>query len=154
MEIYSHKLLEISPKNASLTWGDGLFTNQTPRLIQELTQADGYMTSTGRLTANGKMIIQKQIHSKILAFQILTMLSNDACKVIKCQSDEYTWKDANGLNEEMDGMIITALILWCLQPLHKVDIHSEIGTVKKMTIAQYTNDIISSLTQSRMSNFK
>jgi hypothetical protein len=42
------------------------------------------------------------------------MLSNDACKVIECQSDEYTWKDANGLDEEMDGMTITALILRCL----------------------------------------
>jgi hypothetical protein len=58
------------------------------------------------------MIIQKQIHSKILAFKILTMLSNDACKVMKHQSDEYTWKDANGLDEVMDGMTITALILW------------------------------------------
>ncbi len=84
------------------------------------------MTSTGRLTATGKSIIQKQIHSKILAFQILTMLFNDACKVIKHQSDEYTWKDANGLNEEMDGMTITALILWHLQPHHKVAMHSEI----------------------------
>jgi hypothetical protein len=33
MEIYSDKPLEISQKNASLTWADGLFINQTPRLI-------------------------------------------------------------------------------------------------------------------------
>ena len=38
------------------------------------------------------------------------MLSDDACKEIKDQSqrEEYTWKDANGLDEEMDGMTITA----------------------------------------------
>ena len=47
----------------------------------------------------------------------------------------------NGLNEEMDGMTITALTLWYLRPHHKVDMHSKIGAVKKMTLAQYDNDI-------------
>jgi hypothetical protein len=47
----------------------------------------------------------------------------------------------NGLNEEMDGMTITALTLWYLRPHHKVDMYSEIGAAKKMTIAQYDNDI-------------
>ena len=39
------------------------------------------------------------------------MLTDDAHKVIERQSNEYTWKDMNGLNEEMDGMAIVALIL-------------------------------------------
>jgi hypothetical protein len=114
IDIYSNKLLEISQKPALLTWGDGLFTNQTqsPQLIQELTQPDGHVTSAGRLTTSGKSIIQKQLHPKILAFQILTMLSDDARKVIKHQNDEYMWNDASGLNKKMDGMTITALILW------------------------------------------
>jgi hypothetical protein len=47
MEIYSDKLLEISQKHASLTWGFGSFTNQTPQVIHELTQADGELTATG-----------------------------------------------------------------------------------------------------------
>jgi hypothetical protein len=38
-------------------------------------------------------------------------------------------------------MTITALILWHLHPHHKVDMYSEIGTVKKMTIAQFDNYI-------------
>ncbi len=46
----------------------------------------------------------------------------------------------NGL-EEMNGMTITALTLWCLQPHHKVDMYSKIGAVKKKTLAQYDNDI-------------
>jgi hypothetical protein len=49
--------------------------------------------------------------------------------------------DANGVDKEMDGMTIAALILWHLRCHHKVDMYSEIGTVKKMTIAQFDNDI-------------
>jgi hypothetical protein len=41
----------------------------------------------------------------------------------------------------MDGMTITALILWHLQPHHKVDMYSEISAIKKMTIEQYNIDI-------------
>jgi hypothetical protein len=64
-----------------------------------------------------------------------------AQKVIEHQSNEYTWKDANGVDEEMDGMTITALILWHLRPHHKVDMYSEIGAVKEITIAQFDNHI-------------
>jgi hypothetical protein len=93
MEVYSDKLLEISQKHASLMWGFRSFTNQTPQVICELTQADGELTATGQLTTVGKEVIQKRLHSKILAFQILAMLLDDACKVIERQSEKYTWKD-------------------------------------------------------------
>jgi hypothetical protein len=99
------------------------------------------LTATDQLTTVGKELIQKRLHSKILTFQIVAMLSDDACKVIEHQSEECTWKDMNGLNEEMDGMTIIALTLWCLQPHHKVDMYSKTGAVKKMTLAQYDNDI-------------
>jgi hypothetical protein len=39
LEIYLDKLLEISQKNSSMTWGNGTFTVQSPRVIRELTQA-------------------------------------------------------------------------------------------------------------------
>jgi hypothetical protein len=65
MEVYSDKLLEISQKHASLTWGFGSFTIQPPRVIREFTQADGELTATGRLTAVRKKVIQKRLHSKI-----------------------------------------------------------------------------------------
>jgi hypothetical protein len=55
------------------------------------------------------------------------MLFDDAPKVIECQSEEYTWNDMNGLDEEMDGMTITALTLQHLRPHHKVDMYSKIG---------------------------
>ncbi len=53
------------------------------------------------------------------------MFSNDACKVIARQSEEYTWKDVHGLDEEMDGMTITALTLQRLWPHLKVDMYSK-----------------------------
>ncbi len=47
MEVYPDKLLEVSQNHASPTWGFGSFTNQTSRVICELTQADGELTATG-----------------------------------------------------------------------------------------------------------
>jgi hypothetical protein len=99
------------------------------------------LTATGQLTTVRKEVIQKRLHSKILAFQILAKLCDDACKVIECQSEEYMWKDMNGLDEEMDGMTITALTHWHLPPHHKVNMYFEIGAVKKMIFAHYDNDI-------------
>ncbi len=69
------------------------------------------------------------------------MLSDDARKVIERQFEEYTWYDNDGPDKEMDGQIILALILKRFQPHYKVDMYSEIGTIKKMTIAQFDNDI-------------
>jgi hypothetical protein len=56
-------------------------------------------------------VIQERLQAKIFAYQLLSMLSDDARKVIERQSEEYTWTDANGLDEEIDGMTILALIL-------------------------------------------
>ncbi len=61
--------------------------------------------------------------------------------MIERQRNEYTWKDPNGVDEEMDGMTIAALVFRHLRPHHKVDMYSEIGAVKKMMIAQIDNDI-------------
>ncbi len=47
----------------------------------------------------------------------------------------------NGLDEDMKGMTITALTLWGLQIHHILDMYSKISAVKKMTLAQYNNDI-------------
>ena len=97
LEIYSDKLLEISQKNNTMTWGNGTFTVQSPRVILELTQANSELTpTTKKLTATEKDVIQKRLHSKIFATQIMAMLSNDACKVIERQFEEYTWYDNTG----------------------------------------------------------
>ncbi len=126
LDVYSDKLLEITQKNASLTWGDQSFTNQNPKVIQELTLGYGHLTIAGKLTVIGKAIIQERIHSKILAHQAMAMLSNEARQVIEHQSNLFVWKDENSIDEEMDGLTIVALILWRLHPHHKVDMYAEI----------------------------
>jgi hypothetical protein len=128
-------------KNASITLGDKSFMNQKPKIILNPTQANEQLTTTGRLTNTGKEITSWSILSKILAYQVLELLTDDACQVIEHQSEFYTWTDSNGLDKEMDGLTITAIILRCLHPHHKVYMSSEIGKVKKMTIAQYDNDV-------------
>jgi len=125
-----------------MTWGDGTFTVQSPRVICELTQADSELTpTTKKLTATGKDVIQKRLHSKIFATQLMAMLSDDARKVIERQFEEFTWYNKTGPNKEMDGQIILVLILKRLRPHYKVDMYLEIGTIKKMTVAQFDNDI-------------
>ena len=116
LEVYSDKLLEIAQKHASLTWGFGTFTSQTPWVIHKLTQANGELTATGQFTADGKEVIQERLQAKIIAYQLLSMLSDDARKAIERQSEKYTWKDSTGLDEEIDGMTILALILQRLWP--------------------------------------
>ncbi len=69
------------------------------------------------------------------------MLSDNARQVIELQSDKYPWTDLAGLDEEMDGMTILALVLCHLCPHHKVDMYAEIGIIKTISIAQYDNHI-------------
>jgi hypothetical protein len=143
LEVYLDKLLDIlAQKNASLIWGDQSFTDQNPKEIFELTAANGNLTNTGRLNTAGKKVVQQCILSKILAQQTLAMLTDEACQVIEQQSDVFTWKDLTGNeDEEMDGLTIIALILRRLHPHHKVDMYAEIGKAKKLTVAQFDNDI-------------
>ena len=73
--------------------------------------------------------------------QILSMLTEDSRQVIKRQSNEYTWTDLAGLDEEMDGMTIVALILRRPHPHHEVDMYAEIRNIKKLMLAQYDKDV-------------
>ncbi len=111
MDVYDDKLLELAQKHASITWGNDSFTVQSPKVISEITQADGHLTTASWLTQKGKDFIQECLHSKIMASQILSMLSDDARQVIERQSNKYSWTDLAGFDEEMDGMTIFALVL-------------------------------------------
>jgi hypothetical protein len=137
MDVYDNKLLELAQKHTLLTWGNDSFMNQSPRIISDLTAAGGHLTTAGCLTQARKDFIQGCLHSTILAHQILSMLTDDARQVIECQSDKYTWSDLAGLDEEMGGMTIVALVLHCLCPHHKVDMYAKIGNVKRLMLAQY-----------------
>jgi hypothetical protein len=72
----------------------------------------------------------------------LELLTDEARQVIEQQADVYTWKDPAGIeDDEMDGLTLVALILRRLCPHHKVDMYAEIGKAKKLTVAQFDNDI-------------
>jgi hypothetical protein len=62
LDIYDNKLLELAQKHASITWGDDSFTVQSPKVISEITQADGWLTAASWLTQKGKYLIQECLH--------------------------------------------------------------------------------------------
>ncbi len=125
-----------------MIWGNESLTDQNTKEIQQLTAANGYLTAAGRINSAGKEVIQQRILSKILAHQTLALLTDEAQQVIKQQADLYTWKDPIGVEDDkMDGLSLVALILRRLCPHHKVDMFAEIGKAKKLTVAQFDNDI-------------
>jgi hypothetical protein len=142
LDVYLDKLLDIAQKNASLMWGNESFTIQYLKEIKQLTAANGYLTNGGRINIVGKKIVQQRILSKILAYQTLALLIDEARQVIEQQANLYTWKDPTGVkDDEIDGLTLVAHILRHLCPHHKVDMYAEIGKVKKLTVAQFDNDI-------------
>jgi hypothetical protein len=142
LDIYHDKLLQLAQKHASITWGDDSLTLQSPKVISEITQADGQLTAVSQLTQKSK-----EPHSKMLAFKnngksnSFHVLFDDAHQVIEGQLDKYSSTDLAGLDEEMDGMTILALVLCRLHPHHKVDMYAEIGIIKMISIGQFDNDV-------------
>ena len=51
------------------------------------------------------------------------------------------WVSQNGRKEKRDGLTILTLILARICPNFKVDMYTEITKVKKLTVAQYNNDV-------------
>ena len=146
LDVYSDMLLDIAQRNASVIWGNESFTDQNPKEIQQLTAANGYLTTSGQINPARKKLIQQRILSKILAHQTLALLTDEARQVIKQQADLYTRKDPTGVeDDEMDGLTLVALILRRLCPHHKVNMYTEIGKDKKLMGAQFDNDIHLSL---------
>ena len=78
LDVYSDKLLDIAQKNASLIWGNEFFTIQNPKEIEQLTAANGYLTNGGCINIAGKKIVLQRILSKILAYQALALLTDEA----------------------------------------------------------------------------
>jgi hypothetical protein len=89
--------------------------------IEDLTAANGFLTSGGALNAGGKKLVLKRMHSKFLAHQLLKLLTDSACQAIEQQSSLYTWVTAYRHEEELDGLTILALVLARICPNFKVD---------------------------------
>jgi hypothetical protein len=141
LEHYSDSNIELARKYTSLTWGNQSFTIMTSNTIKALTVANGGLGHAGALTDAGKDLVLKQMHSKFLSHQIMELLTDSACWVIEQHSDFYTWVSQSGRKEEVDGLTILALILASICANFKVDMYNEITKVKKLTIAQYHNDV-------------
>jgi hypothetical protein len=133
-ECYSDRNIELAQKHASIIWGNHTFTVSTTE-IDELTATNGFPTVGNNLNANGKALILKRMHSKFLGHHLLELLTDSAHQAIEQQNLLYTWTSNLGMEEEIDGLTVLALILLRIRPYFKVDMYAEITKVKKLTIA-------------------
>jgi hypothetical protein len=90
LEVYSDQTLEIAQKHASVTWGNKSFTNQTPKIISDLTPVDRHLNKYERLTPDGKQVIQEHILSDYFAYHVMDLIADDAHQVIERQCELYT----------------------------------------------------------------
>jgi hypothetical protein len=141
LERYSDDNVNLARKHASLTWGDHSFTIMATNTIGDLTAANAFLTAGGALTDDGKELVLEQMHSKILAHQLLKLLTESARQAIEQQSALFTWTSGNRHEEEFNGLTILALILARIHPNFKVDMFMEITKAKKLSISQYDNDV-------------
>ncbi len=140
LERYSDGNIELAQKQVSLIWGDCTFTVSTT-VIDDLTPANGFMSTAGNLNALGKGLVLKRMHSKFLEHHLLELLTDSARQAIEQQSSHYTWTSNSGMEEEIDGLTVLALIPSRICPNFKVDMYAEITKVKMLTIAQHDNNI-------------
>ncbi len=110
-------------------------------VIDDLTPANGFMSTAGNLNVLGKGLVLKRMHSKFLGHHLLELLTDLARQAIEQQSSLYTWTSNSGMEEEIDGLTVLALILSRICPNFKVDMYAEITKVKKLTIAQHDNNV-------------
>jgi hypothetical protein len=141
LEHYFDENIALARKHASLTWGDLSFTLMPKNTIRNLSQVNGTLNNAGNPTAEGKELILEQMHSKFFRYQILELLTDSARQAIEQQSSLYTWVTADKKKDEVDGLTILALILARICPNFKVVMYAKITKVKKITIAQYDNDV-------------
>ncbi len=136
---YSEENIELACKHASLTWGNRSFTIMASNTIKPLTVANSGLAPVGTLTDDGKELILEQMHSKFLGHQIMELLTDLAHQAIEQHSNLYTWVSQKGREEEVDGLMLLALILASICHNFKVDMYTKITKVKKLTITQHGN---------------
>lgn len=143
LETYAANNIERCRRNATIIWNDSSFVEQQPQVLRALTQANGELTNHNppRLTDAGKDVMRDRIQSKIMAHHLLEILSPSARQAVELQSKLYTWKSADGREEEMDGLTVLAVIYSRVRPHYKIDMFSEIEKVKKIALSQFGNDV-------------
>jgi hypothetical protein len=101
----------LARKHALLTWGYQLFVIMASNTIKPLTVANGGLVHVNALSEEGKELVLERMHSKFLGHQIMELLAPSAHQAIEQHANLYTWISQNGRKEEVDGLMILALIL-------------------------------------------
>ena len=138
---YLDENIVLACKHASLTWGDQSFTITASNTIEPLAVLNCGLVCGGTLTDKGKDLVLERMHSKFLVHQIMELLTDSACQAIEQHANQYTWISQNGCKEEVDGLMILALIFGHICPNFKVNMYYEITKLKKLSIAQYLQDV-------------
>ncbi len=71
----------------------------------------------------------------------MALLSLTACQAVEQLKGLCTWITPDGKEGEMDGLTILAIVLNCIQPHYKVDMHLKIDKLKKETLELYDNSV-------------
>ena len=144
LETYSSDNLEMTLLNALITWGNDLFTKDTPQVISEMTIANGLASTPTNLKPSkpdGENLQMARLQSKFLANQLLESHSPTTLQSIEQFSQLYTWTNLDGKDEEMDGLTVLALVINHIRPHYKVNMYLEIEKVKPVTVDQHKNSI-------------
>jgi hypothetical protein len=156
LETCSVENLKLALLNASITWGNNLFTNKMPQIIHKMMIANGLAMTPSNLKPSkpeGENLQMACLHSKFLVHQFLESLSLAACQSIKQFKKLHTWTSPDGKDKEMDELTILALVINCICPHYKVDMYLEIEKIKKENLEQYENNLEHSLTAFAFTSF-
>ena len=84
-----------------------------------------------------------QMHNKIMAHQIMSILNASAAHaVLLCKAD-YTWKSTGDRNVEVSGLVLLAIIMTRTKPDYKVDMYTKIGNKKALKLHNYSYNVSS-----------
>jgi hypothetical protein len=81
-----------------------------------MTNANGLaMTPTNLKPSNlGEVLQLTRMHLKVMAHQLMALLSPSACQSVEQLKGRYTWITPDGKEEEIDGLTILAIVLNCI----------------------------------------
>lgn len=143
LESYTSDNVSFCKKKASRIWGDESWTEQANQQIRELDATRGEVSNHNppRILEPGKLVNRDRMHSKMMAHQILSVLTPEARDAIELESKEFTWTSVDGRSEEFDGLTICALAMNRLFPHYKVDMFAEVDKMRRIELKDFNYEI-------------
>ena len=86
--------------------------------------------------------MRDHMHSKFMAFQVLSLLTEDSRKSLEMLESQYKWTSPDGREVEFDGLTVVALIMSRCKPSIKFDMFKEIGEAKALTLASFDWNLV------------